>query len=304
MPPQTTVPPLRHRLQRRRHQLAGRREDQRGVELLGRRAERVAGPLRSQLEREGLGGAVVRAREGEHAAALVDGNLADDVGRRAEAVDAEPLGVAGHASACGSRSARRTGAARPGGRGSRPGAGSRSARPPRPARRSRRRGRSPVKLAPSQRFSRPERQKRQTPSVQPSQGTPTRSPGWKRSPPSTTRPTIWCPGTSGSLGRSSSPSTMCRSVRQTAQAATSRSTSPGPGSGSGRSASCSGDPAASRTIARTLPRLRPVRRAPPGEALRRQAQQRPLGTLLDVLRVLRGERVQRRTGRLDRHPPA
>ena len=39
-----------------------------------------------------------------------------------------------------------------------------------------------------------------SPSVQPSQGTPTRSPGPKRSPPATTVPTIWWPSTSGSLG--------------------------------------------------------------------------------------------------------
>ena len=56
MPPQTTMPPLRHRPQRGGHELAGRREDERGVELLGRRAERVARPLGAQLEREGLRG--------------------------------------------------------------------------------------------------------------------------------------------------------------------------------------------------------------------------------------------------------
>ena len=67
------------------------------------------------------------------------GHLADDVGRRAEAVEAEPLGVAGHAAARGSRSAPRTAAARPAGPGSRRGSESRSARRPPPARRSRRR---------------------------------------------------------------------------------------------------------------------------------------------------------------------
>src|SRR6266542_2284940 len=79
---------------------------------------------------------------------------------------------------------------------------------------------------------------------------PTRAPAAKRSPPERTRPTTWCPSTSGSFGSGSSPSAMCRSVRQTPQAETSTSTSPGPGSGSGSSASCRGRPGALRTIAR------------------------------------------------------
>ena len=76
-----------------------------------------------------------------------------------------------------------------------------------------------------------------SPSVQPSHGMPTRSPGAKRSPPPATRPTTWWPRTSGSFGprsfaarpgtdrscaggNASSPSTTWRSVRQTPHAET------------------------------------------------------------------------------------
>src|SRR3954447_15198833 len=54
----------------------------------------------------------------------------------------------------------------------------------------------PVNLALTQRFSRPERQYRQVPSVQPSQGTPTRSPSANPPPPlppPTTPPPTCCP---------------------------------------------------------------------------------------------------------------
>src|SRR5438445_1126182 len=61
---------------------------------------------------------------------------------------------------------------------------------------------------------------------------------------------MW-PGTSGSFGFGSSPSTMWRSVRQTAQVDTRSRTWPGPGSGTGSSSSRSGSPAAWSTIART-----------------------------------------------------
>src|SRR5262245_25664793 len=79
---------------------------------------------------------------------------------------------------------------------------------------------------------------------------PIRSPGWNRPPPRTTFPTTWWPRTSGSFGSGSSPSTTWRSVRQTPQAATSTNTWPGAGSGTGRSASRSGFPGSSNTIAR------------------------------------------------------
>src|SRR5262245_62576301 len=81
----------------------------------------------------------------------------------------------------------------------------------------------PVNTGLSHRFSRSPRQYAQTPHVAPSHATPTRSsmanpptPG----PSALTRPTISWPGTIGSTGFDSSPSTTCRSVRQTPQAVT------------------------------------------------------------------------------------
>ena len=68
-------------------------------------------------------------------------------------------------------------------------------------------------------------------------------------PQASTSPTISWPGISGSLGCGSSPSTTCRSVRQTAQAVTRTRTWPGPGTGSGSWAGRSGWPGASRTMA-------------------------------------------------------
>src|SRR6185436_348533 len=93
----------------------------------------------------------------------------------------------------------------------------------------------------------------------------------KRSAPSpapTTVPTIWCPCTSGSFGRSRSPSTMCRSVRQTPQVETEIRTWPGLTAGSASSAGRSGSRCLSRTIARIglddLVQRRPLRRLAPG----------------------------------------
>ena len=59
-------------------------------------------------------------------------------------------------------------------------------------------------------------------------------------PAASTVPTTWWPGTSGSFGSGSSPSTTCRSVRHTPHARTFTSTSPGAGSGTGSSRSSSG----------------------------------------------------------------
>ncbi len=70
------------------------------------------------------------------------------------------------------------------------------------------------------------------------------------SPIAAMRPTISWPGTTGSLGFGSSPSTTCRSVRQTPQAATSTTISSAAGSGSGRSRMTSGRRGSSSTIAR------------------------------------------------------
>src|SRR5579883_355961 len=70
------------------------------------------------------------------------------------------------------------------------------------------------------------------------------------------RPTISCPGMTGSLGLDNSPSTTCKSVRQTPQAPTLILISPAPGCGSGRSSSMSGVQISFKTIARmtSLPR--------------------------------------------------
>src|SRR5262245_59345077 len=78
---------------------------------------------------------------------------------------------------------------------------------------------------------------------------PTRSPSTRRRPGWTTRPTTWWPGTSGSFGSGSSPSTTWRSVRQTPQASTATSTWPSPGSGAGSTASRRGVPGRSSTSA-------------------------------------------------------
>ena len=59
-----------HSSQRGRHELSDRREDDRGIELLGRRPERVAGPLGAELAREPLRGLVARPRKSEDAPAL------------------------------------------------------------------------------------------------------------------------------------------------------------------------------------------------------------------------------------------
>ena len=96
----------------------------------------------------------------------------------------------------------------------------------------------PVKSGSSQRFSWCRRQNGQTPQVWPSQGMPTRSPILNPSTPApiaSIRPTISCPGMIGDLGSGSSPSSTCKSVRQTPQASTLTRISPGPVCRSGRS---------------------------------------------------------------------
>ena len=89
------APALPHVPQRRRDEVADRREDDHGVELLGRPGERVAGPHRAERACELLRLVVTRARAGEDAAPLCDRDLADDVRRGAEAVQAERFAVAG-----------------------------------------------------------------------------------------------------------------------------------------------------------------------------------------------------------------
>src|SRR5262245_11121370 len=109
-------------------------------------------------------------------------------------------------------------------------------------------------------------------------------------PTASTMPTISCPGTTGRRMPGSSPSTMCRSVRQTPQASTLTRTSPGPGSGSGRSSSTRGRPREERTIARKA-RLRATHRSANQTAIAPARGQRPRGR-----RKCRGTR---RSGRLD-----
>src|SRR5829696_957359 len=60
-----------------------------------RRLFRTPGPLGAKLPGELLRLLVVRAGEGEDAPALVHGDLGHDVGRGPEAVETEPLGIAG-----------------------------------------------------------------------------------------------------------------------------------------------------------------------------------------------------------------
>jgi hypothetical protein len=81
--------------ERRRHKLAGRCEDDGGVERLRGGAHRVAGPLGSKLACQSLGVGVVGSGEGEYAAALVHGYLAHDMRGRPESVEAQARGVAG-----------------------------------------------------------------------------------------------------------------------------------------------------------------------------------------------------------------
>jgi hypothetical protein len=75
-------------------------------------------------------------------------------------------------------------------------------------------------------------------------------------PSASTRPTTWCPGTSGLRRTGRSPVTTCRSVRQAAHACTRIRTCPAPGSGSGHSSSASGAranaPGSRKTCARML----------------------------------------------------
>ena len=83
--------------ERRRHQGSDRGEDDRAIELLRRRLRRGAGPLGAEAPRELLALVVALAGEGEDPPALVGRDLAEDVRGGAEAVEADPLGVADQA---------------------------------------------------------------------------------------------------------------------------------------------------------------------------------------------------------------
>src|SRR5262249_49452602 len=77
-----------------RYERADRREQDRRVELLGRRALRVAGPGGAELERETLRGLVAAAREREQLAASSARELREQMRRCAEPVEAEVAAVA------------------------------------------------------------------------------------------------------------------------------------------------------------------------------------------------------------------
>ena len=128
--------------ERRGHELARRREDDRRVELLRRRPVGGAGPLAAELPRERGGRVVAGADEAEQPPPLVACDLRDDVRGRAEPVEARAAPRPRPAAAPGTRSARRRAAVPPACPRSPPAPGSRSARRPPRTPRSRRRGRS------------------------------------------------------------------------------------------------------------------------------------------------------------------
>jgi len=75
--------------ERERHQVARRREQDRGVEFLRRAVCGVAGPHHAERPGERLRLRVAGAGQCMHHPALVDGDLAHDVRRRAEPVQPE-----------------------------------------------------------------------------------------------------------------------------------------------------------------------------------------------------------------------
>ena len=178
MPAQTTTPPRPTARSAAGHELADGGEDDRRVELLGRGPQRVARPLAAELEREGLRGGVVGAREGEDAPALVAARPGRRCGRWRRSRRGRAAARRRSSAARGGRSARRTAAARPRGRRS-PRAARRRSAPSATARvgvaavaveageRARARRGSRARCV----------QKRHVPSVQPSHGMPTRAPG-------------------------------------------------------------------------------------------------------------------------------
>jgi len=207
--------------QRGRHQGADRREDQRGVERLRWCGIRAARPDRAEPARKRRGRRVAGTGEGVDRAPLVERHLRDDVSGGAEPVEADPLGVPGRpqravADEAGTEERRRLlvgvlGRQREAeaviGHGEF--------------------GESAIQLIAgeagrSQRFSRPSDRTGRRRRSSRARG---RRPIADGKPIDSTSlldddPTIWCPGTSAGLGSGSSPSTMWRSVRQTAQALT------------------------------------------------------------------------------------
>ena len=85
-----------HGAQRRRHERADRGEDDRRIERLRREVLRAPGPDRAELARGALRRLVARPRERVDLASLPADDLGQDVRRRAEAVEADPLRLAAH----------------------------------------------------------------------------------------------------------------------------------------------------------------------------------------------------------------
>ena len=88
---------LAHRPQARGHQRPDGGEEDRRIELFGRRFVRATNPCRTELARKVLGDRVARAGEGMDALALVDSDLRDDMCGGAEAIKADRLAGARHA---------------------------------------------------------------------------------------------------------------------------------------------------------------------------------------------------------------
>ena len=97
MPAHTTRPAFDHGRERQRHQRPDGRKENGCVERLRRASVGIAGPFRTQLSRERLTVGVAGAGEREHPPALVPSHLRHQMSGGAEAVDAEPLRVAGGA---------------------------------------------------------------------------------------------------------------------------------------------------------------------------------------------------------------
>jgi hypothetical protein len=97
IPPHTTVPPGAHGAQRERHERAVGREDDRGVQRLGRGVAGRSGPRRAELTGEALRRLVAGPGERVDPPALPDGDLGHDVRGRAEAVEAQPPCLAAQA---------------------------------------------------------------------------------------------------------------------------------------------------------------------------------------------------------------
>ncbi len=87
MPPRTSVAAFAQRFERGGNDFTGGREDDRGVEFLGRRIESAAGPRRAQLEGEFLVPGI--ARRSVDGCAPVPRHLNRHVRGRAEPVEAE-----------------------------------------------------------------------------------------------------------------------------------------------------------------------------------------------------------------------